>query len=146
MLFIVGGPGSGKGTQSEKIVAEFSFTRLSSGDLLRAEVSSGSEKGKALDAAMKTGQLVTTETVLDMMKSAMLKETSKGYLFDGYPRKVDQGELFEKLVAPCEACILFDVPNEVMKERLLNKAEFLKKCGKAVLVVSRLSHNNSDVT
>ncbi|XP_075263926.1 adenylate kinase isoenzyme 1-like, partial [Convolutriloba macropyga] len=86
VFFIVGGPGSGKRTQCEKIVAEFSFTHLSSGDLLRAEVASGSEKGKALDAsAMKAGQLVTTETVLDLMKSAMLREkqTSKGYLIDG---------------------------------------------------------------
>ena len=58
-----GGPGSGKGTQCEKIVAEFSFTHLSSGDLLRAEVASGSEKGKALDAAMKAGQLVCHVTI-----------------------------------------------------------------------------------
>jgi len=125
VFFIVGGPGSGKGTQCEKMVAEFSFTHLSSGDLLRAEVASGSEKGKALEEAMKAGQLVTSETVLDLMKTAMLKEkdTSKGYLIDGYPRKVDQGELFEQIVAPCAACIFFDVPNEVMKERLLKRAE-----------------------
>ena len=97
---VVGGPGSGKGTQCEKMVAEFSLTHLSSGDLLRAEVASGSEKGKALEAAMKAGQLVTTETVLDLMKGAMEKEkaTSKGYLIDGYPRKVEQGEQFEKTV------------------------------------------------
>jgi len=125
VFFIVGGPGSGKGTQCEKIVAEFHFTHLSSGDLLRAEVASGSEKGKALDQAMKAGELVTTETVLELMKNAMEKErsTSKGYLIDGYPRKVEQGELFEKIVAPCAACIFFDVSAEEMKKRLMKRGE-----------------------
>ncbi|MEQ2313257.1 Adenylate kinase isoenzyme 1 [Ameca splendens] len=58
IIFVVGGPGSGKGTQCEKIVAKYGYTHLSSGDLLRAEVASGSDRGKQLQAIMQKGELV----------------------------------------------------------------------------------------
>ena len=100
VIFVVGGPGSGKGTQCEKIVKEFGYTHLSSGDLLRAEVASGSERGKKLNEMMQRGELVPNKVVLDMIKEAMLanKDTSKGFLIDGYPRQVEQGKEFEKEV------------------------------------------------
>ncbi len=100
MIFVVGGPGSGKGTQCERIVAKYGYTHLSSGDLLRAEVASGSERGKQLNELMQKGLLVSNQFVLDMIKDAMLKNvsTSKGFLIDGYPRQVDQGIEFEKQV------------------------------------------------
>ena len=73
---------------------------MSSGDLLRAEVKSGSELSKQLNSLMQQGLLVPNELVLDMIKKAMLTtvETSKGYLIDGYPRQVDQGIQFESEV------------------------------------------------
>lgn len=100
VLFIVGGPGSGKGTQCEKIAREFGYTHLSSGDLLRDEVKSGSARGKQLNDMMEKGILVPNEVVLDMIRDAMLKHinTAKGFLVDGYPRQVDQGIAFEKEV------------------------------------------------
>jgi adenylate kinase len=100
VIFVVGGPGSGKGTQCERIVAKYGYTHLSSGDLLRAEVASGSERGKQLNELMQKGLLVSNQFVLDMIKDAMLKNvsTSKGFLIDGYPRQVDQGIEFEKQV------------------------------------------------
>jgi len=102
VIFVVGGPGSGKGTQCEKIVKKYGYTHLSSGDLLRAEVQSGSERGKHLNELMQKGILVSNQLVLDMIKDAMLSKikTSKGFLIDGYPRQVDQGIEFEKQV-PC---------------------------------------------
>ena len=83
------------------MVEEFSFTHLSSGDLLRAEVASGSPKGKELQEEMAAGKLTSTETVLGLMKAAMEKEkaVSKGYLIDGYPRNVEQGQKFEEIVS-----------------------------------------------
>ncbi|PIO75207.1 adenylate kinase isoenzyme 5 domain protein [Teladorsagia circumcincta] len=99
IFFIVGGPGSGKGTQCEKIVAKYGLSHLSSGDLLRDEVKSGSPRGAKLDKIMKAGELVPLEVVLDLVKEAMLKEIakcSKGFLIDGYPRDVKQGEQFER--------------------------------------------------
>ncbi|XP_026550263.1 adenylate kinase isoenzyme 1-like, partial [Notechis scutatus] len=94
------GPGSGKGTQCEKIVQKYGYTHLSTGDLLREEVSSGSDRGKKLSAIMEKGELVPLDTVLDMLRDAMLAKAdqSKGYLIDGYPREVNQGVEFEKKV------------------------------------------------
>ncbi len=100
VIFVVGGPGSGKGTQCERIVEKFGYTHLSSGDLLRAEVKSGSSRGQMLNDLMQKGQLVSNQIVLDMIKDAMLANlsTSKGFLIDGYPRQVDQGIEFETQV------------------------------------------------
>ena len=100
IIFVSGGPGSGKGTQCERIVKKYGYTHLSSGDLLREEVKSGSERGKNLNEMMQKGLLVPNQIVLDMIKDAMLKhiKTSKGFLIDGYPRQVDQGLEFENQV------------------------------------------------
>jgi len=100
VFFVVGGPGSGKGTQCEKMVERYGYTHISSGDLLRAEVASGSERGKKLNCIMKKGGLVPNKVVLDMIKEAMLAKvkTANGFLIDGYPRKVEQGVEFEKEV------------------------------------------------
>lgn len=100
IIWVLGGPGSGKGTQCARLVERYGFQHLSSGDLLREEVASGSEKGKELNEMMKKGILVPREVVLDLIKQAMLKNvnTAKGYLIDGYPREIEQGVDFEKEV------------------------------------------------
>ena len=79
---------------------KYGYTHLSSGDLLRAEVQSGSERGKYLNELMQKGLLVSNQLVLDMIKDNMLAKikTSKGFLIDGYPRQVDQGLEFERQV------------------------------------------------
>jgi len=125
ILFVLGGPGSGKGTQCDKIVAKYGFTHLSTGDLLRDEVQSGSERGKHLTAIMERGELVPLEEVLALLKDAMVKKaaTSKGFLIDGYPRELDQGKRFEADVAPVECVLYFEVKDETMKARLLHRAK-----------------------
>jgi adenylate kinase len=125
IIFVLGGPGSGKGTQCDKIVATYGFTHLSTGDLLRDEVSSGSERGKHLTEIMKRGELVPLDTVLTLLKEAMLKKasTSKGFLIDGYPRELDQGKKFEADVAPVSCVLYFEVSDATMKSRLLKRAE-----------------------
>ncbi|XP_067114220.1 adenylate kinase isoenzyme 1 isoform X1 [Osmerus mordax] len=125
IIFVVGGPGSGKGTQCEKVVAKYGYTHLSSGDLLRAEVSSGSERGMQLQAIMQKGELVPLDTVLDMIKDAMIAkaDVSKGFLIDGYPREVKQGEEFEKKIgAPC-LLLYIDAKAETMVMRLMKRGE-----------------------
>merc|ERR1740137_420607 len=96
IIFVCGGPGSGKGTQCERIVAKYGFTHLSSGDLLREEVASGSPRGNELNAMMQAGKLVPLETVLELIRDRMLAKGNKtdGFLIDGYPREVDQGKKF----------------------------------------------------
>merc|ERR1739842_235501 len=89
------------------------------------EVASGSERGKNLTAIMESGQLVPLATVLDLLDEAMLKKLggSKGFLIDGYPREVAQGEEFEKAIAPCKHILYFEVSDETMTSRLLKRAE-----------------------
>ena len=100
VIFVIGGPGSGKGTQCAKMVDRYGYCHISSGDLLRKEVNSGSRRGRKLNEIMKKGGLVPDNVVLDMIKEAMLAnvDNAKGFLIDGYPRKVDQGIEFEKEV------------------------------------------------
>ncbi|CAL1287224.1 unnamed protein product [Larinioides sclopetarius] len=129
MLFS-GGPGSGKGTQCERIVQKYGFTHLSTGDLLRDEVNSGSLRGERLTDIMKKGQLVPNEEVLALLKEAMLKNlaNSHGFLIDGYPREVGQAAelnvFFSRLqISKCSFLLFFDVSDDVMKERLLNRGK-----------------------
>nr|KAF6482969.1 adenylate kinase 1 [Rousettus aegyptiacus] len=125
IIFVVGGPGSGKGTQCEKIVQKYGYTHLSTGDLLRAEVSSGSARGKILSEIMEKGQLVPLETVLDMLRDAMVAKVdiSKGFLIDGYPREVRQGEEFEQRIGPPTLLLYVDAGPETMTKRLLKRGE-----------------------
>merc|ERR1739838_499191 len=124
IVFIVGGPGSGKGTQCDRIVAKYGYCHLSSGDLLRAEVASVSERGQKLNEIMKTGGLVPLETVLAMIKDKMMANAdAKGFLIDGYPREVAQGEQFESTLAPATAVLYLDVANDTMVARLVNRGK-----------------------
>merc|ERR1711915_507962 len=124
IVFIVGGPGSGKGTQCDRIVEKYGYCHLSSGDLLRAEVASGSERGQKLQEIMKKGELVPLETVLAMIKDKMMaNSTASGFLIDGYPREVAQGEQFESTIAPATAVLYLDVANETMVQRLINRGK-----------------------
>ncbi|XP_057376943.1 adenylate kinase isoenzyme 1-like [Daphnia carinata] len=123
IIFIIGGPGSGKGTQCAKIVEKYGYTHLSSGDLLRDEVASGSERGKQLTDIMQRGELVPLDVVLDLLKEAMLSKltSSKGFLIDGYPREVAQGIQFESEINPCALVIYFELSDDVMTARLMNR-------------------------
>ncbi|XP_045470501.1 adenylate kinase isoenzyme 1 isoform X1 [Harmonia axyridis] len=125
IIWVLGGPGSGKGTQCEKIVAKYGFTHLSSGDLLRNEVKSGSPRGKELNEIMEKGELVPMDVVLDLIKEEMMKElpNSKGYLIDGYPREKEQGIAFEKKIGAVSVVLFFDAPDNVLVERLLGRAK-----------------------
>ncbi|KAL3320384.1 Adenylate kinase isoenzyme 1 [Cichlidogyrus casuarinus] len=125
VVFVLGGPGSGKGTQCAKLVEKYGFNHLSSGDLLRDEVNSGSPLGNELKAKMEAGELVSLEKVLELLKNAMVKliEKNKGFLIDGYPRELEQGTKFEAEVAPCQLVVAFDVSEETMKARLLERGK-----------------------
>ncbi|KAL6441931.1 hypothetical protein ACFW04_002363 [Cataglyphis niger] len=126
-IWVIGGPGCGKGTQCDRIIEKYGFLHLSSGDLLRAEVASGSERGASLQDLMSKGLFVPTDIVLELIKEKMDKTrkegtTKTGFLIDGYPREKEQGILFEKNVCPVDLILFFDVSNETMKIRLLGRA------------------------
>lgn len=125
IIWLLGGPGSGKGTQAERIVKKYGYTHISTGDLLREEVNSGTERGAELSKVMKEGGLVSTDVVMELLAEKVLKElpTSKGYLIDGYPREKAQGEQFERDINSPTAIIYFEVPDDVMTARLLERAK-----------------------
>ncbi|CAF2469387.1 unnamed protein product [Rotaria sp. Silwood2] len=125
IIFVVGGPGSGKGTQCELIVEKYGFTHLSTGDLLREAVQSKSERGEQLNALMKQGKLVPMEVVLDLLKENMLKrvDKSKGFLIDGYPREVPQAKKFEEMIAPCNLVLYVKASDDTMIKRLLHRGQ-----------------------
>lgn len=126
VIFVLGGPGSGKGTQCAKLVEKYDFIHLSSGDLLRAEVESGSARGEKLKEIMEKGELVSLDTVLELIRDAMLKHVTDSdvvFLIDGYPRELNQGVRFESEICECCCVFSFNVSESVMKERLLKRGE-----------------------
>merc|ERR1711973_461232 len=125
IVWIMGGPGSGKGTQCERIAAKFGYTHLSSGDLLRSEVMSGSKRGQQLYMLMANGNNVPNEVVDDLLGEAMLaKADSKGFLIDGFPINAKQAEDFEADIGKPTMVIVFEASDEVLKGRLKARANF----------------------
>ena len=123
IVFVLGGPGSGKGTQCDRIVADYGFKHLSAGDLLRDEVASGSETGKMCEQLMTEGKLVPMEVTIALLKTAMIKSGASLFLIDGFPRALDQGHEFESSIKECSLILFFDCPQETMQERLLKRGE-----------------------
>uniref|UniRef100_A0A1B6MUT7 adenylate kinase n=1 Tax=Graphocephala atropunctata TaxID=36148 RepID=A0A1B6MUT7_9HEMI len=125
VIWVLGGPGSGKGTQCDKIVAKYNFTHISTGDLLRAEVETGTERAKALNAIMKEGALVPMNVVLALLAERMIAtvKTSNGFLIDGYPRELAQGQEFEKSIKPCDLVLYMKANDNTLVQRLLNRGK-----------------------
>src|SRR5665811_2368602 len=98
-FLIFGPPGSGKGTQSVRLAEKFNLKHLSTGDMLRAEITAGSELGKKMSAIMAKGELVPDEVVIEMIAAKIDMTTGfAGFLFDGFPRTVGQTIELEKML------------------------------------------------
>ncbi len=128
VVYILGGPGSGKGTQSARLVQDYGFVHLSAGDLLRAEQDrSGSQYGQLIKEYIKNGQIVPMEVTVKLLENAMhgkmANDGTGRFLIDGFPRKMDQAAFFESSVCHSRCTIFLDCPEDVMKERLLNRGK-----------------------
>ena len=122
---MLGGPGSGKGTQCDNIVAKFGLTHLSSGDLLKAEVVSGSEKGRQLYSVMSQGRLVPDEEVVELIKAAMAATADpKGFIMDGFPATTAQAKMFEERIGSPTKIMVLNVNDIILKERLFKRSNF----------------------
>ena len=121
VLFVLGGPGAGKGTQCARLVADYGFTHLSAGDLLRAEQDRpGSQFGQLIKDCIKNGDIVPMEVTVALLENAMTEtlannKTDKGrFLIDGFPRKMDQAFKFEEVVCPAKLVLFYDCPEAEM--------------------------------
>lgn len=121
-LILFGPPGSGKGTQSEKIVERFGLIHLSTGNLLRQEISEKTPLGMEAKNFMDKGQLVPDEVVIGMIDSCLEKHPgAKGFLFDGFPRTIAQAEALDKLLALKKTGITKVVALEVSEDELVRR-------------------------
>ena len=104
---------------------DFKYNHLSAGDLLRAEVSKGTELGAKLDAMMKDGLIVPLAITLHLLQTAMesCDSNAPGFLIDGFPRALDQAVAFEEQIEKCKFVLAFECPEEVLVERLLKRGE-----------------------
>ncbi|CAI9102118.1 OLC1v1000338C1 [Oldenlandia corymbosa var. corymbosa] len=122
VVFVLGGPGSGKGTQCANIVKHFGYTHLSAGDLLRAEQKSGSENGTMIQNMIKEGKIVPSEVTVKLLQRAMAESGNDKFLIDGFPRNEENRAAFELVTGIQPAFILFfDCPEEEMERRLLGR-------------------------
>ncbi len=127
-LILFGPPGSGKGTQSEQLVAKYNLKHLSTGDLLRSEINEKTPLGLEAKKLMDKGHLVPDEVVVGMISSALdANPKARGFLFDGFPRTSAQAEALDKLLelkeAPIAVMLALDVSEEELVKRLLKRGE-----------------------
>lgn len=127
-LILFGPPGSGKGTQSEKLIEKYKFKHLSTGDLLRSEIAQQTPLGMEAKSLMDKGQLVPDEVVIGMISTAL--DTHKGvngFLFDGFPRTTAQAEALDKLLdfnkTSIGVVLFLQVPQEELISRMVNRAK-----------------------
>lgn len=127
VVFVLGGPGAGKGTQCAKLVKDYQFVHLSAGDLLRAERNrEGSKYGEMISHYIKEGLIVPQEVTVELLKQAIRENYEKGktkFLVDGFPRKMDQAITFEKQIVPSKFTLFFDCPERVMLQRLIERGK-----------------------
>ena len=128
-IVIFGAPGSGKGTQSDKMIAKYGFEHISTRDVLRNEIKNGTELGTTAKEYIDNGQLIPDELMIDILASVYDKfgKEHKGVIFDGFPRTIPQAEALKTMLAErghkVVAMIELDVPEEELMKRLVLRGQ-----------------------
>ncbi len=125
-IVLLGAPGSGKGTQAQRLMAAKGIPHISTGDLLRAAVAAGTELGRKAKAAMDAGELVSDDLVLGMIRERLeADDVDGGFIMDGFPRNESQAESLDGVLAeigqPLDAAVLMDVDFEILMKRLTGR-------------------------
>jgi len=127
-IVLFGPPGSGKGTQSEKIIEKYGLTHISTGDLLRSEVAAQTDLGKQAKEIMDKGELVSDKIVIGMIRNKLEEsQDGSGFIFDGFPRTVEQARELRKALTDYDdrvsVMISLEVPREELVKRLLKRGK-----------------------
>ena len=147
VVFVIGGPGAGKGTQCVLISQNFGYTHLSAGDLLRAEMKSGSEMADMINAIIKDGRIVPSEITTSLLLKAMEESGNTKFLIDGFPRNLENLRCWEKLATDlCEVQFLLylDCPEEVMMQRLLVRGQTSGRVDDNIETIKKRFKTNRD--
>lgn len=126
VIFVLGGPGSGKGTNCTKIADKFGYCHLSSGDLLREERNSGSPLSDMINNTIQAGNLVSSEVTVDLLHNAIRKSDSQKFLIDGFPRNsqnLAQWDIIMHKTTHVEFVLFLDCPEKEMMVRLLERGK-----------------------
>ena len=142
-LVLFGAPGSGKGTQAERLRDRFSLKHISTGDLLREAVAVKSELGKKVESIMAAGELVSDEIVLELIKETIggvkADESLKGWMLDGYPRTVGQAKMLDGLLADAGEAIDSVVVLEVDRAAVIERLSSRRSCPECKAVYNVLN-------
>lgn len=134
-IILLGPPGAGKGTQAGRLMADKGLVQLSTGDMLRAARSSGTEMGRRVAEVMDRGELVTDEIVIGLIRE-QLEKGGKGFIFDGFPRTLAQADALGRLLAESgmalDAVIELQVDDEALVGRIVKRAEESRAAGQPV--------------
>ena len=129
-IVLMGCPGAGKGTQSAKLQQKFDLQHISTGEVLRKEIASGSELGKQIAGIINNGNLVPDEMIASMLENKV-KNTEKGIIFDGFPRTVAQArvldEMMKRLGRDLTHVVMIDLPEGEVINRICSRRQ-CKKC------------------
>jgi adenylate kinase len=125
-IVLLGAPGSGKGTQAKKLMADNNIPQISTGDMLRAAVAAGTRFGQQAKAVMDTGNLVSDDIVLGIISERLAEaDAAEGFILDGFPRTKQQAldleELLDQMGTPLNAAVLMDVDFEILIKRLTGR-------------------------
>ncbi len=125
-IVLLGAPGSGKGTQAQRLQSEFGIPQISTGDLLRQAVADDTPLGQVAKAAMDAGELVSDEIVLGMIKARIAEpDAATGFVLDGYPRNEAQAaalaSVLEEIDQPLDCAVLMDVDFDILMKRLTGR-------------------------
>jgi adenylate kinase len=125
-IVLLGAPGSGKGTPAQRLQAKYGVPQVSSGDLLRDAVARGTELGRKAKSVMDSGQLVSDDIVLGLIRDRLRKpDAARGFILDGFPRNIDQANslnaLLKELGQPIDAVLQLDVRRETLMQRLAGR-------------------------
>jgi adenylate kinase len=139
-LVLLGAPGSGKGTQAQRLQARLGVPQVSTGDLLREAVAAGTPLGRAAKLVMDAGQLVADDIMLGIIRERLARpDAARGFILDGFPRTIAQADglaaLLAELGKPIDAVVLLEIAADVLQQRMAGRRS-CRRCGRVFHIVT----------